>query len=43
MATLSHELRNPLAPMRSSLDVLTLKFAHGLPDMNGYERARGAQ
>lgn len=29
LATLSHELRNPLAPMRSALDVLTLKFAHG--------------
>jgi len=28
LATLSHELRNPLAPMRSALDVLTLKFAH---------------
>ncbi|MFC0250989.1 hybrid sensor histidine kinase/response regulator [Massilia consociata] len=27
LATLSHELRNPLAPMRSALDVLTLKFA----------------
>ncbi|WP_036215935.1 hybrid sensor histidine kinase/response regulator [Massilia alkalitolerans] len=29
LATLSHELRNPLAPMRSTLDVLTLKFARG--------------
>jgi len=28
LATLSHELRNPLAPMRSALDVLKLKFAH---------------
>ncbi len=27
LATLSHELRNPLAPMRSALDVLTLKLA----------------
>lgn len=27
LATLSHELRNPLAPMRSALDVLTLQFA----------------
>jgi PAS domain S-box-containing protein len=26
LATLSHELRNPLAPMRSALDVLKLKF-----------------
>ncbi len=26
LATLSHELRNPLAPMRSALDVLNLKF-----------------
>jgi len=29
LATLSHELRNPLAPMRSALDVLTLKFGQG--------------
>jgi PAS domain S-box-containing protein len=29
LATLSHELRNPLAPMRSALDVLKLKFGHG--------------
>jgi signal transduction histidine kinase/CheY-like chemotaxis protein len=29
LATLSHELRNPLAPMRSALDVLKLKFAAG--------------
>lgn len=27
LATLSHELRNPLAPMRSALDVLKMKFA----------------
>ncbi|NNG25586.1 hybrid sensor histidine kinase/response regulator [Telluria aromaticivorans] len=27
LATLSHELRNPLAPMRSALEVLKLKFA----------------
>ena len=27
LATLSHELRNPLAPMRSALDVLALKFS----------------
>lgn len=27
LATLSHELRNPLAPMRSALDVLTLKLS----------------
>jgi PAS domain S-box-containing protein len=26
LATLSHELRNPLAPMRSALDILKLKF-----------------
>lgn len=31
LATLSHELRNPLAPMRSALDVLTMKF-QGLAD-----------
>jgi PAS domain S-box-containing protein len=30
LATLSHELRNPLAPMRSALDVLKLK--HGASD-----------
>jgi PAS domain S-box-containing protein len=29
LATLSHELRNPLAPMRSALDVLKLKFGDG--------------
>jgi PAS domain S-box-containing protein len=29
LATLSHELRNPLAPMRSALDVLKLKFGEG--------------
>jgi PAS domain S-box-containing protein len=30
LATLSHELRNPLAPMRSALDVMNLKFGgHG--------------
>ena len=29
LATLSHELRNPLAPMRSGLDVLKLKFGAG--------------
>jgi PAS domain S-box-containing protein len=27
LATLSHELRNPLAPMRSALEVLKLRFA----------------
>ena len=37
LATLSHELRNPLAPMRSALDVLKLKFGHG-----GEERLLGA-
>jgi PAS domain S-box-containing protein len=37
LATLSHELRNPLAPMRSALDVLKLKFAH-----NADERLLGA-
>jgi PAS domain S-box-containing protein len=31
LATLSHELRNPLAPMRSALDVLSMKFK-GLAD-----------
>jgi PAS domain S-box-containing protein len=29
LATLSHELRNPLAPMRSAVDVLKLKFGRG--------------
>ena len=29
LATLSHELRNPLAPMRSALDVLKLKYGSG--------------
>jgi len=29
LATLSHELRNPLAPMRSALDVLKLKYGNG--------------
>jgi PAS domain S-box-containing protein len=29
LATLSHELRNPLAPMRSALDILKMKFGHG--------------
>ena len=29
LATLSHELRNPLAPMRSALDVLNLRFGQG--------------
>jgi len=29
LATLSHELRNPLAPMRSALDVLKLKYGKG--------------
>jgi PAS domain S-box-containing protein len=29
LATLSHELRNPLAPMRSALDILRLKFGPG--------------
>nr|WP_267876133.1 ATP-binding protein [Massilia sp. ST3] len=29
LATLSHELRNPLAPMRSALEVLKLKFGAG--------------
>ncbi|GGY27052.1 hybrid sensor histidine kinase/response regulator [Pseudoduganella albidiflava] len=28
LATLSHELRNPLAPMRSALDVLTFKLGN---------------
>ena len=31
LATLSHELRNPLAPMRSALEVLKLKRADGPP------------
>ncbi len=31
LATLSHELRNPLAPMRSALDVLKMKL-HGVAD-----------
>jgi PAS domain S-box-containing protein len=30
LATLSHELRNPLAPMRSALDILKLKFGQGM-------------
>ena len=29
LATLSHELRNPLAPMRSALDVFQLKYGSG--------------
>ena len=29
LATLSHELRNPLAPMRSALDVFRLKYGDG--------------
>jgi PAS domain S-box-containing protein len=29
LATLSHELRNPLAPMRSALDILKIKFGQG--------------
>jgi PAS domain S-box-containing protein len=29
LATLSHELRNPLAPMRSALDVFKLKYGQG--------------
>jgi signal transduction histidine kinase len=29
LATLSHELRNPLSPMRSALDILKLKFGDG--------------
>jgi signal transduction histidine kinase/CheY-like chemotaxis protein len=29
LATLSHELRNPLAPMRSALDILRLKLDQG--------------
>jgi signal transduction histidine kinase len=32
LATLSHELRNPLVPMRSALDVLKLKFKGEAPD-----------
>lgn len=32
LATLSHELRNPLAPMRSALDVLKLKFGQTADD-----------
>jgi PAS domain S-box-containing protein len=31
LATLSHELRNPLAPMRSALDILKMKL-HGVAD-----------
>jgi len=37
LATLSHELRNPLAPMRSALDILTLKFGQ-----NAEQRLLGA-
>ena len=29
LATLSHELRNPLAPMRSALDILKIKLGQG--------------
>ena len=36
LATLSHELRNPLAPMRSALDVLRIK--HGKTDSGADER-----
>jgi PAS domain S-box-containing protein len=32
LATLSHELRNPLAPMRSALEVLKLKYGQGADD-----------
>ena len=32
LATLSHELRNPLAPMRSALDVFKLRFAQAADD-----------
>jgi PAS domain S-box-containing protein len=32
LATLSHELRNPLAPMRSALDVFKLRFGHAGDD-----------
>jgi PAS domain S-box-containing protein len=32
LATLSHELRNPLAPMRSALDVLNLRFGRTAED-----------
>jgi len=31
LATLAHELRNPLAPLRSSLDVLGIAAAQGVP------------
>jgi PAS domain S-box-containing protein len=32
LATLSHELRNPLAPMRSALDVFKLRFGQAADD-----------
>ncbi|MFC5548020.1 ATP-binding protein [Massilia aerilata] len=32
LATLSHELRNPLAPMRSALDVFRLRFGQAADD-----------
>lgn len=32
LATLSHELRNPLAPMRSALDVFKLRFGQSADD-----------
>lgn len=31
IATLAHELRNPLAPLRTSLEILTLAETHGPP------------
>src|SRR5678815_5695992 len=31
LATLAHELRNPLAPLRSSLDVLSIAATQGAP------------
>jgi PAS domain S-box-containing protein len=40
LATLSHELREPLAPIRSALDVLHMKFGQGpeLPVLDVFDR-----
>ena len=43
LATLSHELRNPLAPMRSALDVFKLKYGNVSDErlMQAFERQLG--
>ena len=37
LATLAHELRNPLAPLRSSLDTLKISGAHAAPPNSSLE------